>query len=401
MGNLLLVSDKALERFDWYFYDTKARVCQAHGKDVLFTQIPQQYLGNDAKKILALTGTDITTHSINPKIKLNNTKLESALPNLLEEELLCESDELIFKLAHPAKSNERYAVVIARDILDSINIKFAAHKITPDFVVPFSMLLPLQREGCSLVEHDDLLYMNCVGKSDLILSKMHFEQIADVFLQQNKPKKIIAYVNDESLIGNIKRICQSHNFDCDIQVHPATLPKVPLDLNLINQVNLTKKQRQKQGAKKTIKIHLAILISLFLVITFGFKFKQIQTLNAQLNQKIAINERIYQEIYPNSTTMIDPRIRMQSDLKRFKAAPKDSFIRILSELEKVAIDKQNITISAFNFQNKVLTLDVSSNDNNQIDKLIQMINSKRLNATIKSMTKKDSKIVASIAIEEV
>lgn len=401
MKTLLLIADAALSHFDWFYFVSTTSQPQAQGQVNSLEQLPEDYQSSSIHKVLALAGTDIITHQINPNLKLSKGKLLQALPTLFEEDLLSDTEELMFKLVQPNKT-QRYAIVLSKTLLHDIQEKVCQGGTKLDAIVPLSTLIPSDPKGCIILEHNDLMYTKCHNESSLVLEKPNFATLLDTILAKSKAEQLIAYVSDNEIKLSLSSKKGNGTAECDIQLNDANLGQVRWDLNLVPNINLLSTQQDQQERMGLGKlVHFVLIAALFIGLSFAYQIMQIKTLHDKLSNQVAENEKLYFALYPQADVMIDPRIRIESDLKRYKGAPQDLFLAIMAKLEKVTFDKNKVIIQSIRYQSKTLDIDITSLDDDDIQQFIQLIEANKLKTSIKSMTKSDDKILATIAIEDV
>lgn len=394
MKRLLIFAKPFADKVDWYYYPTNHQ-CVEKGLAVPIASIPAQYRTASIKKCLVLLGADILICPLDTTLKLSRAKLHQALPALLEESLIPGSNEQSYAIYLDRNTKQNYALVIQQSVLHDISNYFESKGLMIDQICPLNLILPdINHKGCMLA-YEDNLYINMPGQKGIILNGDQLSALESVLQERFSPESTLVYVPQmDPGLPVFKHIETKTTTYRDFS-------EIPWDLDSIHPVVFTGTQQAKvTNGDQTFFKHISIIVGLFICVVFIKQLYIYHQLSDNLEDLALKSQSIFQTFYPNANADIDPRTRIESDLKRLsKHGGQSKFLDILDLIKPVLVNQRNVSIEQMNFQNNQMTLQLTADTATNIENISQKINQTKVTATIKNMAAQDEKVKAMLVIQ--
>lgn len=274
-------------------------------------------------------------------------KAALTVPNLLEDDLIQDTDELHFALDAKQTINHHYlATVIDKNLLANILEKLNALALAPDIISHDFIWTP--EPTLFLTERYALL--NEVDKAAV------FAPDIVSFYQHHPDTRVMTFSNTHpSLAKTIHYPAEDKHTD----TYQTYFAKECMNSSVCNLL---------QGAfqKKTSHLSRFPLISYGIALTalllfFGAHITQYATYKQELNGITHQNQTLYKVFFPNSQGMVSPRFRIEQLLKsQHDNASDHRFFDLLHALNQTAASHTDIQFEQIQFEDGGLELDITA-----------------------------------------
>jgi general secretion pathway protein L len=293
--------------------------------------------------------------------KLSHQKVLQALPFALEEQLIDDVTELHFATGPHQDGNFPVAVVSQKKMLDWLAI-CEQKNLSPRAFIPAMFLLPFIQQNW-LVNISEECVVRTGEFSGFGCEKDNLDTLLDLRLEEEPNRDTI-------------KIVRSHATEQQL------LEKNAFDITSLSYINLLQGRFQpKVQSSKTKKIWLYAAYLAIACVVLAF-FSDIVSYAALHHQNSKIESKInaiYKKQFPQATSIIAPRQRMEEKLRTLSGqASKNNLLAILSELGKSLKDMPGIHIQNLDFRERQLTLEVSAATSDNLDNFTRSLTSQGL-----------------------
>ena len=304
-------------------------------------------LQEDARTTLVLPATCAGLHDVELPW-LSERKARLAMPYALEEQLAQSVTSMHFAFDKAHYRNNRYLVVVMDQLLlqgwmaklDELYLSFDA--ITLDW---FSL-----QDNEIAVLSDSILINEANFKGALTAD------LAELYWQRSEKEAPVWVFSDSlSVLKQAKTIRKDSPSLAFVAERLLQKPGIN-----VCQGTLQRDTRWQAGVY-WYRVSL-ILLGVFFLSTLCFKLLYLYFLNSdlkELDQKTAV---IYREFFPEATQVISPRFRVAELLKTGFSNPDTSAFWSLLDKFSDAIQGTSLTVEQFRFQNRVLSVMLTSQD---------------------------------------
>lgn len=347
MANRLLIYLHSVEplQASWVELDDTNKIIHSMAN----TSLPDN-LG-DVEVIAIIPAQDVLLTQVTLP-KMNKQRLMQALPFALEEQLLDEVENLHFAVSEQYVDDFLPVAVIAKQKIEAWLNALKAVNISPSTLIPLTYTLSFESNTWHINTHEE----NCVirtGKySGFTCEPDNLKTILDFKLAEEKDKDSIQMVR--SKLSELQLLEQNA-----LQI----LNEPPINL-------LQGAYRAKRKATQVKKIWFLagslvaawILLALFSnIVSFFILHSEVNKIETQINT-------IYKHHFPQATSVVAPRQRLEEKLKSsFAQANKNNFLALLSLIAKGMTANNGIHLQTLDFREKQLTLEVVADSFDALD----------------------------------
>lgn len=338
-------------------------------RSVTSTSVPENLA--DADIIAVIPAQDVLLTQANLP-KMNKQRLMQALPFALEEQLLDDVENLHFAVSDSQIGDSLPVAVISKLKIQAWLNALKAANISPSAMVPLTFALPFEHNTWHINTHEDICTVRTGKFSGFTCEPDNLKTFLDLKLAEEKDKESI-------------QMFRSKLSETQLLEQSATQILNDLPINLLQG-----EYRAKRKATQVKKIWLLagglaaawIVVALFSsIVSFFILHHQVSNIENSINV-------IYKRNFPQATSVVAPRQRMEEKLKAsFAQANQNNFLALLSLLAKSKKDNNGIRFQSLDFREKQLTLEVIADNFDALDTfseaLIQQgLSLKRQNAAI-------------------
>lgn len=300
----------------------------------------------------------------------NVSKVRMAVPNLLEESLSDDIDDLHYAIGKQGKGDLYPVVIIAKQRIEQYQQRLSDAGVRVEHLMPSVLALPYADNRWSVLQEGDEVIVRASEYSGFSCAPENMP----LFLKQalndvsNADKPTIEVYQDEMTIPEM----------LDVQVDRRQARSLMqllakgLDQGLV--INLL--QGDYKPLRKTSRFWkqwtpTAVLMTAMLVLWFGLATQETYSLkqkNTQLKQEI---ENVYTETFPGSR-VVNPRAQMKNKLAQLKKAGSTNVQGFLSQLGSVSLklkQSPDTVLKGINYRKGNLDLDVQVKDLKSLEDL--------------------------------
>lgn len=334
--------------------------------------------------------------------KMSKTKLYQALPFAVEEQLVSDVDTLHFAASDQEADGRLSVAIVSQDKMQMWLSQLQAMHIKPDKLIPETFALPMEHH----VWHVFINEMATVRISDFqgfASDKNNFSELMDIALQSSDTPKLLhihnytkeAYVSNLTLPVEIKEDFFSHDkFIADLARYAIQTPYI----NLLQGRYAVKKAKFPQMNKLwQVTAYLAAawigLLFLYPLVSYLILSHRMNNIDNQIAQ-------IYKRHFPQSTSIVAPKLRMQEKLQKLDATISENrLLLLMGYIGKGMHATPSIKLKRMEFQNNQLTLDLMAANSDDFSAFTDYLTQQGLNVKQQNANLSDSHINATIVIE--
>lgn len=393
-----------------------------------------------------------------PLPAMNRQRLLKAIPFSLEEQLASEVDELHFALGERVDDNAVNCCVIERGILDGLQRELKTAGIQPDVVTSELFGIPYDINGWSIwLSNTERAIVRTADQSGVMLDIGN----ADVLLTHNlqgmdeaqRPTQLRIYagqdridaltvvqgesdtaditefdaldsgltgasevLSDEALspasnsqgqaFNELRHTCEE--LGLEYQEHDyqqASLAVMVENYDEQRSINLLQGDySRKEQFEKLLRpwIPAAAVAVIWLLLQLGLlvgEFYQLSNTKKQLRTEIVA---VYQQAFPESKNIVDPKVQMERGLKKLRGdgGASSDLLTLLAKAGEVLKDTKEMTIRSIRFKDSKLDLDLEISDLQALDKLkLRLTKEAKLKVDIVSASARDGKVESRLKIQ--
>ncbi len=337
--------------------------------------------------------------------KLSHSKMKQALIFALEEQLLEDSKNLHFCLGnHNSKQDLPVAVVNKQRMKNWVDVAkgFTNNNTNVVAIISESTLIPFDENTWSLWMEQDRIIIRTAKNLGFVCDPESLLDIIKLKLEQSskKPEKIVVYAKNEH---NAREILKT----LDIPMDFITLDNQGLRLQFDeykkhNYINLLQNEFKLVHELFSTEVTALIIAGLvgvwFGVLLLGNALKYVyldHTVN-KIDQQIAQN---YKTLFPESTSVVTPRIRVQRLLSSMRTnQTKGAFLTLVARVGPIVKQEKGLVIQMVTYGDSKAQLDVDVPDFEILDNFTQGLQRAGLVVSHSNATKAGTTIQAKIDV---
>jgi type II secretory pathway component PulL len=294
-------------------------------------------------------------------INLPSLKKSSlTIPNLLEDYFISSTSEIHFALNEQPLKEKTYLVSAVdkkwlQNLINQLNtFGIKPNRIHGDFFIGAKPLI-------------------CLGPNDALLSNSQnpgavSQETFPAYLHQNTDEGEIACFSDSA--NTLVEKCPSHLLNKHQECYGVFIAKRLLKggANLL-QGEFQAKQKHRLPLTQFSMVSASFAIALFIAgfaLDFGLTKKHLNNLKSQ-------SFALYKLFFPNATTMISPRFRIESYLRNQRGR-EDLFLQLLRTFSNAKQQNSTVKVQEMTYQNKQLLLTLSADDFKSLNQLRKDLN---------------------------
>lgn len=297
--------------------------------------------------------------------KMSRTRLLQALPYALEEQLVSDVDALHFAAGDKPGADETVGVaVVSKEKMQQWITQLSNWKIKADRMLPLSLLVPFTEHTWHVVL-SDIAIVRLDANQCFTCDHQNLNEFLNVALSSATELPHRIYVQNYSQYDYTPALSVPIQVDGEIGESYELLPdligniKQSSKFNLLQGVYASKKStslRTKHLIRLLTGLAAAWLLLLFLYPTVSYFILKEQI--TSIDDQITV---IYKQNFPQATSVIDPKMRMQDKLQKMKEQiGENRFLLLLGYVAKALSEKTGIQLNRIDFQNNQLTLDMTA-----------------------------------------
>lgn len=334
--------------------------------------------------------------------KLNHQRLMQALPFALEEKLIDDVNQLHFAVADYQPNGTVPVAIVAQKKMQEWLALFKHYDIVPAKLYSAVFLLPFIEKNwtASILQEAATVRQNT------------FQGFSGE--QTNLPLLIELAVKSASIKPECIHIYSTFATSLDLKLDSIVINEIylseqewldtlPAWVNASLSINLLQNQYQpKHKASEIKKIWMYAAYATFAWIFLAFFSELISffILHHESNQIEARINHIYKNNFPQSTTVISPRERMQSKLAKLEEQTNTNyFLILLAKVGGPLSQTMSVQLKTLDYRDNQLTLELTANKFDDLDHLIQSLTQTGLSVKQQNAAVSGEKVKASLLIQ--
>ncbi|HSW70252.1 MAG TPA: type II secretion system protein GspL [Gammaproteobacteria bacterium] len=337
-----------------------------------------------------------------PLPKLNRPRLMQALPFALEDKLIEDVDQLHFAIADYQPDGTVPVAIVARKKMNEWTALFKQYEIFPTALYSSVFILPdIEKNwSASILQEGATVRQNkFTGFSG---EQANLPLLMEYALQNSteKPECIHIYSTfstpaeikpDQALVNEIYLSEQSF-----LETFPDWI-KPESSINLL-QGNY--QPRRKSSETKKIWTLAAYAAVIWIGLAFFAQLVSFIILHHENNKIESEITAIYKKNFPNASSIVDPRARMESKLASLEEETnKNYFLVLLAKTGHELLQQPDIQIKNLEFRDNQLTLELAANTFDDLDKLTRHLTAQGLKVKQQNAATAGNQVKASLIIQ--
>jgi general secretion pathway protein L len=335
--------------------------------------------------------------------KMNKSRLVQALPFALEEQLIADVDTLHFVPGEIQADDNLPVAVVSKVKMQEWMDLLQTWNIQADILIPQTMALPMEENAWIIFLHDtDIARLGeHQGFACDINSLNEFLNIA-LHTEENFPKYIsIHNYTQHSFHADLKKpVAVKENFYPHEQMYSdmaINVGKFPY-INLLHRSYKSKKSkfpemRKIWHAAAYLAIAFVFLLFLYPTVSYFILKQRVNAVNAQI-------AAIYKQNFPQSSSIVAPKLRMEEKLQKLNAEVGESKMLVLiGYLGKGMMEVPGINLKRLDFQSNQLTLELTAASSDDFSKFTAFLTRQGLNVKEDSANLVGVRVNAIITVE--
>ena len=326
---------------------------------------------------------------------MSRSRLRQAIPYAIEEQLVQDIETLHFAIGYDDAKQAIPVAVVAREKIEHWIAYLQSFSIEADQFIPACLALPLKEDvWYALIDRDVMLIRSGLFEG----FACDQANLSYLLTSTEKPKSIH--------IIHTKKDKISLSLPCAMNEEEKTLEALMLQLanhtqmpplNLLQGDYAVRKKAKFPKADQLFKVTTYLLVT-WIILLFLYPLGSYFILNDRLNKVDDQINQIYKRNFPQAKNIIAPKIRMQEKLQKFNQAGENRFLLWISTISKGMMDR-NTQLKRFDYQNGLLTLELTANTSEDFDAFTQFLIQQGLNVKQQNANLVGIRINATLLIE--
>lgn len=377
-NKLFIKCVNSFEQIDWIMFSAKGDVIDKHVNGKI-SDLSNKINLNECQINLLMGTSDLVIKKVNLPKKFNANHFNKIVPNILEEDLISNIENIHFSYGKIHDSEIAVAIVTHEKLNQWLEI-LKLNNLQPDVISPLCLSMNIKENEWQIwIENS-----SCMVRINAMMGFYLELNLLPTILQNlyinevNKPSKIIISGADDAAIHSlslskfpeIEQLIEYRKIDVWDEFN-TQLKSINLLHDSFAKMDTVSKQHQ-------LMLQGFLLVCFILCILFGLEIKDILSYRKiQEIQTSQINE-IYKSIYPEATTIVSPKQRMERDLNTLQTKTGSIFYDSLYQVGKSLNQHKSLLLKNISFKNQALTITVETTNYAEIEQLISDLISNNL-----------------------
>lgn len=388
-----------LSRPDWVVIDAEG-VCSLETTDG--DPVALEALARNREVIVIVPAESILLTSVTLP-KMNRTRLLTALPYALEEQLVDDVELLHFASNEPDENGEVFVAIVAHDCMYEWKALLNEWHIKPEAMVPMTLAIPIE-EGVLNVVADSIIDVRTKLYSGFACDRVNIMACLNLAFtgDQVMPSVInISNTSSEPCADNLKVTAKvSEDFVTSgglLEILAKTVSTTPY-INLLQGAYSTHKSRLPQTQR--LMRGLTVLAVSWVALLFLYPVVSYFMLGGKLRQIDGEIGHIYKQNFPQASSVTAPKMRMNDKLRQLESQTGEN--KLLTTLGYVGTGltkAKNVKLKQVNYQNGVITMELSAASSDDFSSFADYLSSAGLSVKQENATLSGSHINATLQVE--
>ncbi|MGD9592952.1 MAG: type II secretion system protein GspL, partial [Candidatus Berkiella sp.] len=338
-------------------------------KGEVISQFENESINNASQKInlnesniTLLIGTpDIVIKSVALPKKMSSSHINKIVPNLLEEDLISNVETIHFTYDKQHDSQITVAM-LSHDKMQNWLEALKNAGVNPQAIYPLCLSLKANKEQWHVWIESDSSIVKIDSNRAFFIETNLLPALLDQLYQNESIKPNIIMVSSNN-IDSAKSILsdQNHEFYQKINFRKSPIWEAfDIENNHLNLLHHEFANQDNQSKKQQLYFHGALFILFALLTVFGLALKDIYIYSKIKKDQSNKIEAIYKSIYPQATSVVSPKARIERDLAAQSTASGSVFYDSLFQVGKLLNENKAITLESIAFNHQGLTITIEA-----------------------------------------
>lgn len=357
----------------------------------------------DGKQVIVMVPAEEVVLTSAALPKMNRSHLVKALPFALEEQVIGDVDTLHFVPADNQSDENLSVAIVAKNKMQEWLALLQSWNVQADVLMPTLFGLPLE-ENTWIVALQDMAIVRMSAYQGFACDINNLNELLNIALHSTgqAPQQIhIKNYSSHTFVTalnaeiNVKQDSHAENqLESDLAINTLKFPYI----NLMHGAYKSKKSRYPEMNKiwKTAMIlSIALLSLLFLYPAISYLI-----LNQRVNNISEQIAEVYKRNFPQSSSIVAPKLRMQEKLQAYMGhAGESKSLILMGTLGRAMNEAKGITIKRLDFQQNRMTLELSAASSQAFSRLTDFMTSHGLTVKQDSANLAGTHVNAIITVE--
>lgn len=349
--------------------------------------------------IVIVPAFDVLLSTVNLP-KMNRHRLLQAIPYALEEQLTEEVDALHFVAGEYQPDNHLSVVVISHTKMQEWLTLFKSWNVKVDRIIPASLALPFHEHTWHVLVQEVTIVRT--GKYlGFACDKKNLNEFLNLALQQAANAPEVIHVHNYSgqaysldikakIIEQQKTSTQMMH---DLAVNVGQAPTI----NLLQGTYAVKKSKFARKKIWNVIFSLAVtwitLLFCYPAVSYFILKERVSSIDKEITQ-------IYKRNFPQSSSMVAPKLRMEEKLQKLTAAiGQNRLFLLMGYLGKGMKKATSVKLKRADFQNNLLTVELTAATSEEFSEFSDLLLQQGLNVKQQNANLAGAKVNATLQIE--
>ena len=381
----------------WAVVDDDARVSNItqNGDPAALPELAKNRIG-----IVIVPAEDVLLTNVTLP-KMNRSRLLQAIPYALEEQIIEDVDTMHFA-AGSYHANELLPVLVtSRAKMTAWMSLLQSFGIKPDVMLPAVFALPYV-DGVWQVQVNDVVAVRTGLASGFACDEENIAEMLMLALSATaaEPQKI--EINNSHAPLNLSlpvAITENHVTTETLMENMARQASSDVPVNLLQGTFQNKKARGLPKMTNLIKA-AAYMGAIWLVLMFLYPVVSFAILDQRTRDVKTQITAIYKRQFPNSSSVVAPKERMQQKLNKLNSDLGDNHLLLMmANVGKGLSQSSGVTLKRMDFQNNVMTLEISAASSDIFSSFTDALAQQGLHVKQQNATLNGTRVNATLEIE--
>lgn len=322
-------------------------------------------------------------------------QLKQAIPFALEDQLASDMSDCEFCLLK-YQDNTQYSAVISKSFWQGLLTDCSGLTIT--HVIPDIYALPSEPNTWSALVTADRVLIRSGYYQGFCIAREALDYFLKESLQasEDKPKKLFVYSTEKLSLESPYTEVQVNKIEDEFKFLLEGLPSA-LSFNCLSQKIQNRNEVLTQLLPK-ITAGILGLSAVIFVLSLTLEYRHLSQVDQQYQSEI---RQVYQQVFPNATQVIAPRVRFQRELKRLKENASGGKVQqLLQDIAPILLKAKQVKVNEARYADSELRLKMTASAITDFEQLSQAIKAINLNVEIRNASAQNKQASAEMVIKE-
>lgn len=368
----IYIKDPEAEKFAWCLWDDASQTAPETKQDTIETIASHNHF-NEVVVIISGLHVYTTTTSIP---STNMAQIKKAIPFAVEEELAEDIDRVHFSVGPINKDKTISVAVINNDVMDACLERLNELSVQPSYFIPDFYSATHIENTWSVCVEKEMSQIRTGEYTGYVVQTAQLMELLELTLKtlEYPPSEINLFNFAGEALPELKEKT-IHNIPVNIQTMTTGFFEYTCQ-NILKQpfINLLQgpyKMGVKFAKAKKAWVLAGCVFAVWAIISFSgavashFYYSHQK---AKLQKQI---DSIYMDVFPQSTTIVSPQLRIQREIDKYRRASSDGgFLMLLGKVGAVLQKESSIiSLESLSFQNDNLVFSVKTSSFQNLQQL--------------------------------